>query len=171
MTCCTVATTKPMPAIGIANQSDTQKDAQFAMPANVRPTNVATTSHETHLRIANAATTAGVASNSPRLASGHTPITRMIESPHSKEAWSPSRPNSPVFEHNNDTSETGDIDAETANATAAKANPNQIALSTDTRAAYTGRSPRHSGNGPQRGAVNTLHPSGTVSEQNRFMSA
>jgi hypothetical protein len=65
ITCCTVAITNPATAIGTANKSETQADDQFAKPTNVNTANEATTSHETHLRIARAATIGGIASTSP----------------------------------------------------------------------------------------------------------
>ena len=64
-----------------------------------KPTSATTANHETHFRIANAATTGGVASSSPRPISGQAPSTWTMWSSHRKED-----PLSPVFEHANDTS-------------------------------------------------------------------
>lgn len=99
MAFCVAAATNPRAAKGTAKRRDPQKELQFANPAMDKPTSAATANPETHFRIANAATTGGVASNSPRPISGQAPSTWTMRSSHRKED-----PLSPVFEHANDTS-------------------------------------------------------------------
>ena len=99
MVFCVAAATNPRAAKGTAKRRDPQKELQVANPAMDKPTSAATANQETHFRIANAATTGGVASSSPRPLSGQKPNTWMMRSSHRKE-----NPLSPVFEHANNTS-------------------------------------------------------------------
>ncbi len=121
--------------MGAAKSSNLQCDDQFAGPVIDKPTSAATTNQETHPRIASAATTGGVASNSPRQSSGHTPNTWTIESSHCKEDRSPSRYSSPLFAHDNDTPAIGEVPTHAVNINATTAKAHHTALSIDTSAA------------------------------------
>lgn len=106
--------------------SPPQYESQFASPAIDKPTSAATANQEIHFRIASAATTGGVASNSPRPTSGHTPSTWMMRSSHRKED-----PLSPIFAHANDTSPiVHEVPTHTVKANAAPTETHHTALDT-----------------------------------------